>query len=347
MTVYKVDPLHDSRWPLFLEQHPEASIFHTPGWLEALRRTYGYEPIVYTTSSPGQDMTNGVVFCSVNSKLTGRRLVSVPFADHCQPLADNSADLRELLDTIEEERSSQQWKYVELRPLSPTLGLSPTKFAQSDTFYFHKLALHPSQNELFRSFHKSCVQRQIRRSERAELTYEEGRSPTLLSHFYRLLLLTRRKHQIPPQPISWFRNLIDCLGDSLTIRVAFKNGQPAASILTLFYNDCCVYKYGCSDARFNGAAATVQLFWRAITDAKARGAREFDMGRCAVDNKGLTTFKEHWSASRASLVYYRFPATLHNHVSVRRHTKLAQHIFANAPDWILTTLGKLLYKHVG
>ena len=40
MSVYEIDPTTDERWDDFLQSHPEASIFHTRGWLEALRRTY-------------------------------------------------------------------------------------------------------------------------------------------------------------------------------------------------------------------------------------------------------------------------------------------------------------------
>ena len=52
MDSYQFDPVEDPRWPEFLERHPRACVFHTPGWLEALRRTYGYEPIGYTSSPP-------------------------------------------------------------------------------------------------------------------------------------------------------------------------------------------------------------------------------------------------------------------------------------------------------
>ena len=88
MAVYTLNPLLDSRWEDFAETHPRASIFHTPGWLEALRRTYGYEPIVYTTSAPGTPLANGIVFCRVRSWLTGDRMVSLPFTDHCEPLVE-------------------------------------------------------------------------------------------------------------------------------------------------------------------------------------------------------------------------------------------------------------------
>src|SRR5216110_3070476 len=87
--AYTLDPLLDPRWPEFLERHASASIFHSRGWLEALRRTYGYEPIAYTTSPPTVDLANGLVFCRIDSWLTGRRLVSLPFSDHTEPLVDS------------------------------------------------------------------------------------------------------------------------------------------------------------------------------------------------------------------------------------------------------------------
>ena len=92
MNVYAVDPLTDGRWPTFVGEHPLASVFHTREWLEALRRTYGYAPVAYTTSPPADRLSNAIVLCEIRSWLTGRRMVSLPFADHCQPLIENPAD---------------------------------------------------------------------------------------------------------------------------------------------------------------------------------------------------------------------------------------------------------------
>ncbi len=86
MQLYQIDPVRDPRWAVFLKRHPRASVFHTPGWLEALCRSYGYESIGYTSSPPGEEIRNGLVFCRVDSWLTGRRMVSLPFSDHCEPL---------------------------------------------------------------------------------------------------------------------------------------------------------------------------------------------------------------------------------------------------------------------
>ena len=93
-SLQRIEPLQDPRWGKFLERHPRASVFHTPAWLEALRRTYGYVPVAYTTSLPGRELEDGVVLCQVDSWVTGRRLVSLPFSDHCEPLVDGAERAR-------------------------------------------------------------------------------------------------------------------------------------------------------------------------------------------------------------------------------------------------------------
>src|SRR5580700_8950379 len=98
MSMYEIDPTRDERWERLLAAHPRASIFHTRGWLEALRQTYGYYPVAFTTSAPGLPLTNALVFCQISNWLKGRRLVSLPFSDHCAPLVGNQEELDCLLD---------------------------------------------------------------------------------------------------------------------------------------------------------------------------------------------------------------------------------------------------------
>src|SRR5437773_993502 len=152
--VYTFNPTEDPRWAEFVQRHPRASVFHTPGWLEALRRTYGYEPIVYTTSPPSAELANGLVFCRVRSWLTGNRIVSLPFSDHCEVLVDNSADLGDLLSSLIHESETEKWKCVELRPLSADLT-TQTGLTKAQTYYFHKLDLRLTLDKLFSRFHKT------------------------------------------------------------------------------------------------------------------------------------------------------------------------------------------------
>src|SRR5688572_27982229 len=108
------DPDRDPRWAELLDRHPAASIFHSPGWLNALRQTYGYEPFVVSTSA-GATLDNGLVACEVKG-WASRRLVSLPFSDHCDPLVENSADLSESLAFLLNHARQSGSTSVEVRP---------------------------------------------------------------------------------------------------------------------------------------------------------------------------------------------------------------------------------------
>ena len=344
--VYAVDPLRDPRWPEFLERHRSASIFHSRGWLDTLRRTYRYEPIAYTTSPPGAELANGIVFCRIDSWLTGRRLVSLPFSDHSEPLANSEEELHYFLDFLGRDLKMENWKYIEIRPLRGSVR-NAAGFEKSTGFYFHRLDLRPPLEVLFRSFHKNSTQAMIRRAEREGLTYEEGRSEVLLRKFYRLLLLTCRRRQLPPQPLDWFRQLTDCMGDRLKIHVASKDTRPVASILTLSFKRALVYKYACSDARFNSLGGTQFLLWQAIQEAKRSGVDDFDLGRSDLQNTGLVTFKDRWGATRSEISYLRWSAFPTSSVSRGWRMRIAKRCFGRMPDRLLLAAGEMFYRHIG
>jgi lipid II:glycine glycyltransferase (peptidoglycan interpeptide bridge formation enzyme) len=236
-------------------------------------------------------------------------------------------------------------KYIEIRPRSHQPE-ARTGFARCTAYSFHSLDLGKTTQELFRSFHKDCVQRKIRRAERESLHYEEGNSETLLRKFYDLLVITRRRQFFPPQPLSWFRQLIATFGSDLKIRLATKDGLPVASILTLVHKKTMIYKYGCSDERFHRFGGVAFLFWNAIQEAKGKGFEQFEMGRSDIDNTGLISFKEHWGSVGTELRYWRY-ASQPETTGSNWEKSLLRKLVPITPDSVLRTVGGLLYKHVG
>src|SRR5271154_5240006 len=192
MRINQIGPTRDARWAELLERHPQASVFHSVAWLQTLRYTYGYEPVAFTTSSPAAELNNGLVFCQVNSWLTGRRLISLPFSDHCEPLCDLTEDLNFILRYLQTTLGHQHWKYLEVRPVRWNLGQTgeTNGFLSADTYLLHILDLGPKADDLFRGFDKDSVQRRIHRAERAGLVEKIGRSDDLLKEFYDLFVIT-------------------------------------------------------------------------------------------------------------------------------------------------------------
>jgi hypothetical protein len=349
MDVCQVDPIQDPRWQDLLARDPRASVFHSVNWLEALRLTYGYEPLAFTTACSGSAVKNGAVFCLVRSWITGRRLVSLPFSDHCEPLFDSPEELAFLLEYLRLRLHSEKWKYVEVRPVSDVFG-EATKgvgFRSSRRYLLHRIDLLPEADQLFQSFDKDSIQRRIRRAERSGLVEKCGRDEDLLRDFYDLLVITRSRHHVPPQPYVWFQNLAKCFGGALEIRLAYKEQTPIAAILTLRFRDTAYYKYGCSNKAFNNLGATPLLLWRAISSAKSTAAKEFDLGRTDEDNAGLLAFKDKWNARSQALVYARFPASPLAVNKEEWKLKMLKRVFARLPDRVLAATGNLIYRHIG
>jgi CelD/BcsL family acetyltransferase involved in cellulose biosynthesis len=349
--VHRFDPLNDSRWERLVQKHERASLFHSSPWLRALSSTYGYRVDGYTTSSPTEELANGIVACRVDSWLTGRRLVSLPFSDHCEPLVDRPEDVASIVARLEEEMRAEKWRYIELRsfnpiPLPRSLCLTTTQYS------FHEVNLQPPLPEIFSSFHKDSIQRKIRRAEREQLGYEEGSSEKLLDEFYDLLTTTRRRHHVPPQSREWFQNLRNCFQDAFKIRIARKDKKPIAAMLTLRHKKTMVYKYGGSDSAYNNLGPMHLLYWKAIQDGKASGLQFFDLGRTDAGQAGLITFKNRWGAKQFSLTYSRFalleyPAHLFEQSPSKVGATTARKVIALLPNRVLSLIGKALYKHIG
>jgi Acetyltransferase (GNAT) domain len=344
MKAYEFDPLSDPRWEIFIERHPQASVFHSTSWLRTLQKAYGYEPLAITTCSPDSPLDNGLIFCRIKSRLTGQRFVSLPFSDHCEPLVHNSHELDDLLLHMRPYVDSGKWKYIEIRPISLQPG--PQNALCFRTYWLHGLDLGRSKQELFHRLHKDSIQRKIRRAEREKLQYEEGTSESLLAEFYKLLIVTRRRQYLPPQPLSWFRALIASFGGKLKIRVASKGNLPVASILTITHKNTLVYKYGCSDAQFHPLGGMAFLLWKAIEDAKDMGLEHFDLGRSDCDNLGLVLFKERWGALGTQLHYWTYPPRPRGTPESWKKEVLRR-VVPLAPNFVLQVMGKILYGHIG
>jgi hypothetical protein len=347
--IHTVNPLSDGRWDELVAYHPKASAFHQRSWLEALARTYGYEPVVFTTSPPTADLMNGLLFCEINSWLTGRRLVSLPFSDHCEPICNSTEELITLIRGSQAVLDRERGRYLEFRPTGDDFGKSAGRigFRAAGRYFLHVMDLCPSLDTVFRNLDKDSVQRRIRRADRAGLVEKCGSSEDLLREFCDLFVITRARHHLPPPPLAWFRNLVQCQGKALEIRIAYKDNCPIAAILTLRFRETGYFKYGCSDARFNRFAATPWLLWRAIAAAKANGALRFDLGRTQEDNAGLLKFKNRWVRCPQPLTYMRFPSGPSFDETDGWKLKIAKRAFSCMPNRLLVASGRLLYRHIG
>ncbi len=347
--IYEIDPLRDRRWDDFVQRHPRASVFHSVGWLEALRKTYGYEPVVLTSSPPADELENGLLLCRIRSWLTGNRLVSLPFSDHCAVLCDSEEDIERLIGDLQSGIQRKEWKYFEFRPSEESSGNSAQKlgFKVTSNYVLHCIDLKPTSEEIFACFDKDSVRRRIRHAEQIGVTEKCGRSEDILRHFFRLVVRTRARHSLPPQPYEWFKNLLESMGNAADLRLAYWENKPVAGVLTLHFNRTSYYKYGASDETLHKLGAMPFLLWRAILNGKSRDSISFELGRTREDELGLMRFKSRWTSNFEPLTYWTYPSDRSLTSLNDWKLTMVKRLCAVLPPRLLAAAGRTIYRHVG
>ncbi|HZS55079.1 MAG TPA: GNAT family N-acetyltransferase [Bryobacteraceae bacterium] len=289
-------------------------------------------------------MSNGVVFCRVQSWFTGRRLVSLPFSDHCEPLVGTSEDFATLLSSIQEKARLENCSYAEVRSTRAFSTITSHGWPEMRRYFLHRLDLRGGPAMVFSNFHSACVQRRIGRAEKSGISIREGRDPGILKDFYQLVIETRRRHGLLPPPKIWFANVAKYLGRSALIYCAYKDGRAVGAILALEFKNTLYYKNGASLPQFHKLGVMPYLLWHAIHTGIDRGLKVLDWGRSDCDNLGLVTFKERWNAERQPISYLRWPGgrPSADRTWIRRLLPATCKI---APANCLAALGAFSYRH--
>ncbi len=341
--VESIDPLHDAEWDRLALSHSDAGFFHSSAWAKVLSKTYGHRP-AYLRISQGTELAALVPMMEVRSLLTGRRGVSLPFTDFCAPLlfCEQSANL--VMETLTELSRQRKWKHFEVRggPARHALAMP------SSTFYGHELDLRQSEETLFAGFTNS-VRRAIRKAEKSDVKVEITRTREAILAFYRLHVQTRRKHGLPPQPISFFLNIYEeVIARDMGFVVLAKSGnRPVAAAMYFQSGKKAVYKFGASDETLLEARGNNLAMWTAIKHLASTGAESLHFGRTSMDNDGLRRFKLGWGTKESPIQYFRFDPTGGTWLTDRdRTTGFHTAVFHRLPLALNRLAGAIIYPHL-
>ncbi|HEU5320205.1 MAG TPA: FemAB-like protein, partial [Methylomirabilota bacterium] len=105
-------------WNAFVEGHPQASVFHLLEWQRIIVSAYGHEPHYLAASEPA-GVAGVLPLVMIRSRLFGRSLVSLPFADYGGICASDPAVARALLERALAIGGERGADYVQLRQRQP------------------------------------------------------------------------------------------------------------------------------------------------------------------------------------------------------------------------------------
>jgi len=336
-----MDPTQDARWDRALPQ--SATFFHSTAWARILNQTYGHTPLYLAVATSNQ-LTPVLPVVEINSRITGKRGVSLPFSDSCPKLETETVTDGLAFDTIIAEGRRRGWRSYESRDGNIT---SPTAFP-SRTGYLHHLPLQPDSDKLFARC-TSAVRRAVRKAERAGLRVNIRQDFEAVRIFYALHVRTRRRFGLPPQPLAFFRNLhkeVISAGAGF-VALAEHACRAIAGGVFLLQGRNAIYKFGASDESHQLLRGNNCVFWSSIRWLAANGFERLDLGRTAPKHHGLRRFKQSWGTVETSIPYTKYDLRCECFVTESERTAgWHTHLFRRLPHCLNRFLGGALYAHL-
>ena len=350
--VKLIDPFSDVRWDSFVKNHVLGTIYQHSSWMRVITLTYKHaRPLCLAIDDQEGNIRAALPCFIVESRLTGTRIVSLPFSSYCDPLVDDKKDFVKLLDHVIEEAENMSTSYYELRALKSPDLLTDDRLKLHNYQKIHILDIAGGFEKVKRSFHKDCIVRSVRKAIKSGVTIRQGLSEQDLKRFYYMHAITRKRQGCPIQPYRFFKNMWEILYQQgyFTLLLAELNGEAIAGIVLFKFKDTVSFEHGASISEYLAVRPNHLLLWTSIEMACSEGYHYFDFGKTLPVNKGLLDFKRRWGAKMFDLPYSYYPQVKGMMSLEEKDLKyeLFRSIGKHLPLSLAKMMGWIAYHHLG
>lgn len=341
METQYIDPIGYQGWDDIIVEKFKGDIFHTTAWAKVLKDTYDFTPIYFALMEANFPKAIIPLF-EARSLLTGKRGVSLPFTDFCNFLTGSEELIPTLIENIFEHGRQKNWKYVEFRSLQ-----FPYEALASEVFFTHEIDLSTSTEAIWASL-KDSNRRNIKKALKEGVKIKFETNLEALKEFYRLQVMTRKRHGLPPQPFKFFRIIYkNIIAQNMgVIASAYYSNNIVASAIYFNFNKKAIFKFGASDEKYHHLRPNNLIMWEALIWHKNKGCYNLNLGRTEEKNGGLLNYKRLWGGKEQLLKYYRYDMARNSFIvknqALANFPVLSSRYF---PNFLLKIMGNMLYKH--
>ena len=334
LRVLEADYQSDPRWLQFLESHPDASIYHHPGWLNALESEYGRKCVALACVDSEGSFQGVLPLLSTRglplglSPGLGARLSSLPRTPLAGPLCHGAPALRALLQTAIQRTQASPGVQLQLKMRTPGIesqveGMSCQPWRTSYVYSFPPCpAGNPSSTSdptLGQELRFGNSRRHLRikcsvnKAGKLGVRVRAAETVDSLQAWYDLYLDNMRENAVPPRPYRFFDRLWKNLQplDLMRLWVAEQDSgfgrKIIAGVIVLMYGRQAFYAFGACPREARALHPNDLLHWHAMNDAWRRGYTSYDFGEVPGDHEQLARYKEKWGSAAVQLYRYDYP----------------------------------------
>jgi FemAB-related protein (PEP-CTERM system-associated) len=343
MLSVEVSPeVSTQEWRTYVESHPEGTYYHLPGWQAVLKESLGHKPYYIFAKNEEGRLCGVLPLFHIKSALTGSRLVSLPFANACGPIADSKDTIEALVNRAKSLCDELNCRYLEIRMARPlSLGLEV-----NDYFFNHVIQLSEPQVMWKRIDHRA--RGAVSKARKSGVVVNIDGSIKGVETFYYLNLRTKTRLGVPAHPIGFFKAMSKHMNGYFSLYLAEVQGKVISGGIIISFNGVASASYKASDDNYLQFNPNDAVTWQQMEDACKKGYRCFDFGKTGPDNIGLARFKRKYGAEEKNLYYYYYPKTPHLVSSDRKGPKyrIFTGLWKRLPLPLLRVLGPVAFRQL-
>lgn len=275
-----------------------ATPFHLPRWLQAIERGTGNRAYCLVAENDAGDLEGLVPLHAIGSPLFGRALVSSGFAVGGGILAGSQGVTDRLADAVWDLAGALNCPTAELRGGAiPHQGWTIQGDAHAN---FERDLAADDEAQLLAIPRKQRAE--IRKGLDKGLVVETGNGARDLDWHYRVYAESVRNLGTPVFPRALMAETLRAFGDDADILTILSDGQPVASVLSLYFNGAVMPYWGGGVWAARALRANDVMYHALMNHARRRGCTRFDFGRSKVES-GAYFFKKNWGFNPEPLSY--------------------------------------------
>jgi FemAB-related protein (PEP-CTERM system-associated) len=294
-----LDDAHEcARLDAWVMEHPGGLPFHRPQWLHAIEAGTGQEAYCFVAENTNGAVAGLLPAHIVHSPLFGRALVSSGFAVGGGILSGNDHAVQKL--------AAAAWNFAERRSC-PAVELRGGELPGGD--WAEKSDAHANftrslaadeEAELLNIPRKQRAE--VRKAMAMELTVQTGVSEQDRDCHYAIYAESVRNLGTPVFPRSLMSEVLDAFGDEADILTVLHEGQPVASVLSLYHNGTVMPYWGGGIFAARRLRANDMMYFALMNHARNKGCTHFDFGRSKTES-GAYYFKKNWGFEPEPMAY--------------------------------------------
>lgn len=331
------------QWDEYVLSCPQASPYHLWAWKEAVELAYGHKTF-YLVAEEAGCIVGVLPLVNIRCPLLVNELVSLPFCDVGNCLADTAALEKELVAKAAQIAAQQGCKELQLRG---SLILYEQKNCELHPMMTGKvrmiLPVPESSEQLLASF-KSKLRSQVRKAEKNGVEFRwvgvEG-----VPAFYDVYARNMRDLGSPAHSKRWFEKVMEQFGARARIGLAEYEGKCIGAGLILSTDKQTAIPWASTLREHNRLAPNMLLYWNFLKFSADSGIESFDFGR-STEGEGTFRFKKQWGAKPIPLEWFSSLAKQGAESRPQRKRELVEKIWQRLPLLLANKAGPALRKYI-